>query len=160
MINLTAKYKISQFRLSSRSLLFQIAINEKELLYGDLPTKTFAQRLTKAKLLADVTQVQLAELTGLSKSAIDSIESGKRDNIKIDTLKKLITVLDEDILCNDYHRFILHQEENIKELINSYGFPTLLEKLSVHRSTLERYRDGKIKISRKMYYIICRDFLN
>ena len=141
-------------------MMFQFDINLSELLYSDLPTDTFAQRLTKAKLLADVTQVQLAELTGLSKSAIDSIESGKRDNITIDTLKKLLTVLDEDILCDDYYRFILHQEENIKDLINKYSFPTLLEKLNVHRSTLERYRDGKIKISQKMYYIICRNFLN
>lgn len=140
--------------------MFQIAINEKELLYGDLPEDTFAQRLTKAKLLADVTQVQLANLTGLSKSTIDELESGMRDNITVDTLKKLLTVLDEDILCDDYHKFILHQAENIKELINRHGFPALLEKLNVHRSTLERYRDGKIKISRKMYYIICRNFLN
>ena len=134
--------------------MFQFDINLSELLYSDLPTDTFAQRLTKAKLLADVTQIQLAKLTGLSKSAIDSIESGKRDNITIDTLKKLLTVLDEDILCDDYHKFILHQAENIKELINRHGFSALLEKLNVHRSTLERYRDGKIKISRKMYYII------
>ena len=140
--------------------MFQFDINLSELLYGDLPEDTFAQRLTKAKLLANVTQVQLAKLTGLSKSTIDELESGMRDNITIDTLKKLLTVLDEDILCDDYHRFILHQEENIKELINKFRFPTLLEKLNVHRSTLERYRDGKIKISRKMYYIICRNFLN
>lgn len=140
--------------------MFQFDINLSELLYGDLPTDTFAQRLTKAKLLADVTQVQLAKLTGLSKSTIDELESGMRDNITIDTLKKLLTVLDENLLCDDYNKFILHQEENIKELINSYGFPTLLEKLNVHRSTLERYRNGKIKISRKIYYIICRNFLN
>lgn len=139
--------------------MFQFDIILNNLLYGDLPNNTFSQRLTKAKLIANVTQIQLSKLTGLSKSTIDELECGMRDNINIDTLKKLLIVLDEDILCDDYYKFVLHQKNKMKKLINQYGFPTLLEKLNVHRSTLERYRDGKIKISRKNYYIICKNFL-
>lgn len=66
--------------------MFQIAIDLNVLLYGNLPTSTFAQRLKKAKFIAGLSQMDLVKLTGLSRSCINDLECGYRTNIKQDML--------------------------------------------------------------------------
>lgn len=132
----------------------QIAINENDLKYGELEENTLAQRLKKAKLLKGLTQEQLALSTGLSRSTINELEAGYRDNITIDTLLKLISVLDPQIICDDYLNYILTQEDNINALISLYGKTELCNLLKVHRSTLERWATGKYQLSKDKFKII------
>lgn len=134
--------------------MFQYAIDSNELKYNDLPVITFAQRLKKAKLIAGVSQKKLSKATNLSLSTINELEAGYRDNIKISTLNKLLTVLDKDILCDDYCIFILNQKLNIEKLLLKYSVKQLTELLNIHRSTIERWRDGKYQISRKQYELM------
>lgn len=122
-----------------------------ELLYTDLPCDTFAQRLKKAKLMAGFTQKSLAAATGLSLSTINELEAGYRDTISRDTLLKLINVLDEKILCDDYCKFILNQTNNLSILLNTYTLKKLSQILSVHITTVERWFNGDFQISRKQY---------
>lgn len=131
-------------------MLNQIAINSNEMLYDNLPQNTFAQKLKKAKILKGFTQEKLSQLTGLSRSTINELEAGYRNNIKRDTLKRLQTVLG-DMILDDYLTYILHQEDNIKILINTYGINKLSQMLNIHRSTLERWRDGKYQIPRDKF---------
>lgn len=135
----------------------QIAINENDLKYGELEENTLAQRLKKAKLLKGLTQEQLALSTGLSRSTINELEAGYRDNITIDTLLKLISVLDPQIICDDYLNYILTQEDNINALISLYGKTELCNLLKVHRSTLERWATGKYQLPKDKFKII-REF--
>ena len=107
-------------------------------------------------MLKGLTQEQLAKATGLSRDTINALEAGYRDNIKRDTLLKLIKVLDKDLICDDYYTFILDQEEHIKNLINIYGLYKLSNSLHVHRSTIERWRDGKCQVKRKYYDLISK----
>lgn len=133
-------------------MLFQTAIiSETELFNNDLPENTFALRFKKAKMLKGLTQDQLAKATGLNRGTISELEAGYRENITRETLVKLLSVLDKDLICDDYLNFILNQEEHIKTLINSYGLTSLCTLLHVHRSTIERWRDGKYQIKREMY---------
>lgn len=132
----------------------QIAINENYLKYGELEENTLAQRLKKAKLLKGLTQEQLALIAGLSRSTINELEAGYRDNITRDTLIKLISVLDSQIICDDYLNYILNQEDNINNLISLYGKTELCNLLKVHRSTLERWANGKYQLPRDKYTLI------
>lgn len=132
----------------------QIAINENDLKYGDLEENTLAQRLKKAKLLKGLTQEQLALNTGLSRSTINELEAGYRDNITRDTLLKLISVLDPQIICDDYLNYILTQEDNINALISLYGKTELCNLLKVHRCTLERWANGKYQLPKDKFKII------
>lgn len=134
--------------------LSQIAINENKLNYGDLEENTFAQRLKKAKMLKGLTQVELSLRTGLSRATICELEAGYRDNITRDTLCKLISVLDPEIICNEYYKYILTQEKNIKNLILLYGKTKLSKLLNVHRSTLERWANGKYQLPKNKYELI------
>ena len=61
--------------------MFQIAIDINKLLYNDLPVGSLSARLKKAKLLLNLTQKELATLTGLSRATINEIEAGCRENI-------------------------------------------------------------------------------
>lgn len=94
-------------------MLYQFDIDLNKLLYADLPCDTFAQGLKKAKLMSGFTQKTLAATTGLSLSTINELDDGYRNSIYIDTLIKLLGVLDKDLLCDDYCLFILDQEKNI-----------------------------------------------
>jgi len=134
--------------------MFEIDINLNTLLYDDLPTETFANRITKAKLYANISQEKLSESTGLSRSTVNELEAGYRDTPTKDTLLKLLTVLDKNILCDDYCNFILDQENIIKQLISLYGIKELSNKLNVHRTTIERWRDGKNQINRNYYNLL------
>lgn len=136
-------------------MLVQFDIDLSELLYNDLPSDTFAQRLSKAKIIAGFSQRTLSEATGLSQSTINELEAGYRDNITKDTLLKLISVLDKEILCDGYCNFILNQENEIKKLIDICSIKNLSNLLHLHRSTIEKWRDGKYQVSRKQYNEIC-----
>ena len=125
-----------------------------ELLYAHLPCDTFAQRLKKAKLMAGFSQKTLAAATGLSLSTINELEAGYRDSISRDSLIKLLSVLDKDVLCDDYCLFILEQEKNVQELIEKDGVDKICDCLKVHRSTLERWKNFKCQINRGNYLLI------
>lgn len=136
-------------------MLVQFDIDIKDLFYSDLPSDTFAQRLSKAKNIASLSQRTLSEATGLSRSTINELEAGYRDNITKNTLLKLLTVLDKEILCDEYCNFILNQENEIKKLIDLYSIKNLSNLLHLHRSIIEKWRDGKYQVSRKQYNNIC-----
>ena len=74
----------------------------RSLLYSDLSESSFNNKFKKAKLISGLTQQKLSKLTGLSRSTINDLERGSRNNISRDTLLKLIKVLDKNILCDDY----------------------------------------------------------
>ena len=139
-------------------MLGEFDIDLNELLYSNLPIETFANRITKAKLYADISQEQLSKLTGLSRATVNELEAGYRDTPTKDTLLKLLTVLDKNILCDDYCNFILDQENIIKQLISTYGIKELFNRINVHRSTIERWRDGKNQIKRNYYNLLKEHF--
>lgn len=139
-------------------MLGKFDTNLNELLYSDLPEDTFANRITKAKLMVDISQEKLYKTVGLSKATITELEAGYRDTPTKDTLLKLLTILDKNILCDDYCNFILDQENNMKHLISLYGIKELSNKLNVHRSTIERWRYGKNQINRYYYNFLEKYF--
>ena len=128
-----------------------MAFNINTLIGYDLPCDTFAQRLKKARIMAGLSQRELAETTHLSRATINDYEVGNLDNISKDTLLKLINVLDEDILCDHYCRFILNQADNLKTLLNTYTLKKLSEILSVNITTVKRWFSSEYQISRKQY---------
>ena len=129
-------------------MMFEFDININTLFYSDIKCTTLHDRYQKAKLLSGFTQKELCKLTGLSQSTINDF--GKKD-FTVSTLKKLLTILNKNILCDDYCNFILNQGYNMKKLINKYGIKKLSALLCVHRSTIERYRDEKYQIKISMY---------
>lgn len=135
--------------------MFQIAININESKYSDLKCDTLAERLKKAKLMAGFSQRTLANATGLNLSTISALESNSRDNITINTLLKLLRVLDRNVLCDDYCNYILNQKNEFKKLLHIYSINDLAEILNVHRTTVERLRDEKYQISREQFKLIC-----
>lgn len=134
--------------------MFQIAIDINELLYDDLPIQTFADRLKKAKAIKGISQKELADLTGISRSCINELEAGYRDNISICTLNKLISVLDKNILCDDYLNFVLNQQQYINEAIDKKGITNLCKYIKSHHSTVYRWRDNKNKIPYNKYILL------
>ena len=131
--------------------MFKFDMNLSQLLYCDLPIDTFANRITKAKLYVGASQEELSKLTGLSRSTVNDLESGYRNEITKNTLLKLLMVLDSNILCDDYCNFILNQKDNMQILIKKYTIKGLSSKLNISRSTIERWRDDKYQIKREMY---------
>lgn len=86
-----------------------------------MPCNNLAQRPKKARMLTGMSQVELAKEVGISRSVLNEVEAGYRDKILRPTLLKLLTVLDKDIVCDDYYRFVLEQEEKLKLLVEKYG---------------------------------------
>ncbi|WP_368254974.1 helix-turn-helix domain-containing protein, partial [Clostridium paraputrificum] len=121
-------------------------MNINNLLYDDMPIDTLSDRIKKAKLVAGLTQKELVKLTGLSRSTINELEAGYRDNITRETLLKLISVLDKDIICDDYLSYILNQERNINLLINTYGIEKLSSILECHHSAIYRWKVFKYQL--------------
>ena len=132
--------------------MFQIAIDINKLLYNDLPVGSLSARLKKAKLLLNLTQKELATLTGLSRATINEIEAGCRENISRATLIKLISVLDKDIICDDYLNFILKQEDNINNAISKFGVKKLSYLLNCDPTTIYRWRNFKFQVPKKSTY--------
>ncbi|WP_139376112.1 hypothetical protein [Clostridium oryzae] len=52
---------------------------------------------------------------------------------------KLLTVLDKDILCDDYYRFVLEQEEKLKLLVEKCGLRKLARMIGIGASSLDRW---------------------
>ena len=100
------------------------------------------------------TQKTLAKETGLSLSTINELEAGYRDTVTLETFNRLLTVLDNDILCDDYYLYILNQEENMNDLLSKYGITKLCNMLKSHHSTVYRWIHGQYQITRKKYSII------
>ena len=151
---LYSNYKSSQFEPSRFCSLFQIAMKMNRLLYNDLPENTLAERFKKAKLISGLTQYQLSDLIGLSRSTINELECGYRDYITRETLLKLISVLDKDIICDDYLLYILNQEKNITFLIDQYGIIKLCTILKCHHSSIYRWKDFKFQLPKDKFEII------
>lgn len=126
--------------------------------YKDLSESTFALRFKKAKLYANMSQEQLASATNLSRSTINDLECGYREEISLDTLQKLLTVLDKKILCDDYCLFILNQREKMAELMTKYTVKELSTKLQVDRTTIYKYKDCKTQIKRETFKKIDKYF--
>lgn len=129
-------------------------MNLNELLYNDLPTTTFSERLKKAKLIKGVSQKQLAKMSNLDRSTLCELERGTRTNITRDTLLKLMSILDKNILCDEYYLYILNQEENITNLLHRYGIQKLCNILKCHHSSIYRWRDFRNQLPRDKFEII------
>lgn len=149
--SLFSKYDLSQFRKSHFCVVAQTTIKLNDLFFDDMKENTFSDRVKKARTYSGLTQQELAITTNLSRSTINDFECGYRDSISKDTLLKLLKVLDKNILCDDYCTFILNQKENIKKIIDEYTINKIIEVLHCHRSTVERYKDGKYQISRENF---------
>lgn len=105
-----------------------------------------------------MSQEQLASATNLSRSTINDLECGYREEISLDTLQKLLTVLDKKILCDDYCLFILNQREKMAELMTKYTVKELSTKLQVDRTTIYKYKDCKSQIKRETFKKIDKYF--
>lgn len=154
MSSLYLKYSYLQFSPSCFTTICQTTNYIHSLLYSDLSESSFNDKFKKAKLISGLTQIELSKLTGLSRSTINELERGSRDNISRDTLLKLIKILDKNILCDDYLLFILNQEENITNLLNKYGVGKLCAILECHHSSIYRWKVFKCQFPRSKYNII------
>ncbi|WP_139376110.1 helix-turn-helix transcriptional regulator [Clostridium oryzae] len=123
----------------------------KLLQFADMPCNNLAQRPKKARMLTGMSQVELAKEVGISRSVLNEVEAGYRDKILRPTLLKLLTVLDKDIVCDDYYRFVLEQEEKLKLLVEKYGLRKLARMIGVDASSLEHWKRGDYQISRKYF---------
>lgn len=132
-------------------MLVEFDIDINTLIGYDLPCDTFAQRLKKARILAGLSQIELAEAASLSRATINDYETGYLDSISKDTLLKLINVLDKEILCDDYCIFILNQTDNLNILLNKYTLKEISKNLEVHITTVERWYNEQYQISRRQY---------
>mgnify|MGYP000189812021 CR=1 FL=1 len=109
------------------------------------------ERVKLCRKIKGLSQMQLANISGLDRSTINEIEMNHNHNIKLETLIKLMRVLDNEILLDEYCKFILNQKEVIKNLIYKFGKEYLCNILGVHRSTLERWGSGKYKVKRRVF---------
>lgn len=98
--------------------------------------------------------MELSELTGLSRSTINDLESGRRYVLQRDTLLNLTKYLDENVIRDNYHMYVLYQGSHISALIDLYGISMLSNALKVHHSTLYRWRDCKYTLPFDKYKII------
>ncbi len=57
-----------------------------------LEPKTLAEIIRKHRKEAGLTQLQLAEMAGIGKTAVFDIEKGK-ETVQLDTLRKILSVL-------------------------------------------------------------------
>ncbi|WP_079428129.1 helix-turn-helix domain-containing protein [Clostridium oryzae] len=135
-------------------MVVQIATNWKLLQFADMPCNNLAQRLKKARMLTGMSQVELANKIGISRSVLNEVEAGYRDKILRPTLLKLLTVLDKDILCDDYYLFVLEQEKKLKPLVEKYGLRKLARMIGVDPSSLDHWKRGDYQISRKCFEIL------
>ena len=97
---------------------------------------TLKENIVKYREIKGLSQMQLAKICGLDRS----------------------TIYDE-LLLDDYCKFILNQQEEIKKLIDRFGKVFLCNTLKVHRSTLERWESGKYQVKREVFEKIKRYYL-
>ncbi len=136
------------------SMMFEIAINWNELQYDYLPCNSFPERLKKARLLKGLSKANLARLSHVSRETIVALETGERESVKKSTLLRLLNVLDENVLCDDYCYYILDQENNIKELFSNYKINNLSKFLKTRVSVMEHWTDSTYQVSRWQYELI------
>ncbi|WP_079428518.1 helix-turn-helix domain-containing protein [Clostridium oryzae] len=129
-------------------MVVQIATNWKLLQYADIPCNNLSERLKKARMMTGLSQVELAKKIGISRSVLNEVEAGYRDKILRPTLLKLLTVLDKEILCDDYYMFVLEQEEKLKLLVEKYGLRKLARIIGIDASSLDHWKRGDYQISR------------
>ncbi|OPJ55703.1 helix-turn-helix protein [Clostridium oryzae] len=99
-------------------------------------------------MMTGLSQVELAKKIGISRSVLNEVEAGYRDKILRPTLLKLLTVLDKEILCDDYYMFVLEQEEKLKLLVEKYGLRKLARIIGIDASSLDHWKRGDYQISR------------
>ena len=100
-------------------MMFKTAKNITDIEEYRIVNKELLERIKIARKIKGLSQIQLAKISGLDRSSINEIERNPNHNIKLDTLRKLMTVLDNEILLDDYCKFILNQQEVIQnQLIN------------------------------------------
>ena len=120
---------------------------------------TLQENIVKYRQIKGLSQMKLAKICGLDRNTIYVIERKADHNIKLETLKKLMAVIDHELLLDDYCKFILNQQEEIKKLIDRFGKMFLCNTLKVHRSTLERWESGKYQVKREIFEKINRYYL-
>ena len=81
--------------------------------YSDLPEDTFGQRLKKLRLIKGLSQYDLSELTGLQRGMIASYEL-EQFYPTIDSINKISSTLDINILCKDGYSNFLLRSNNFK----------------------------------------------
>ena len=123
-----------------------------------MPENTFAERLKKARLLANLSQFELSKLSCLSRSTINDLECNYRDELTLDTLNKLLNILDKNVLCDEYCLFILNQKENIDNLMNKYSVNEICKNLNIQKSTLYRWKNTEYQVKRK-YFLQIKNML-
>lgn len=109
--------------------------------YSDFPEATFGQRLKKLRLSMGLSQYELGNKTGMQHSMIGSYE---RDEFypTLDSINKLSTVLDINILCCDgYSKFLLE----------SYTFKDRLFKWRLENNLTKRDAAKALDISERGY---------
>lgn len=121
-------------------------IENYKIEFMDMP-----ERVKICRKIKGLSQIQLADISSLDRSTINEIEMNPNHNIKLETLRKLMTVLDNEILLDDYSKFIINQQEVIQNLIDKFGKEYLCNILGVHRSTLERWGSGKYQVKRRVF---------
>jgi len=86
--------------------------------YSDLPEDTFGQRLKKLRLSKGLSQYELGNKVDMQHSMIGSYE---RDEFypTLDSINKLSTILDINILCKEgYAKFLLESSTFKDKLFN------------------------------------------
>lgn len=131
--------------------MVKTAKNITEMYINKIYKDNFQYNVRKYREIKGLSQIQLAEISGLDRSTINEIENKNNHNIKLETLKKLMIVFKDENLLDDYCRFILNQKEEIKNLINKFGKDYLCNTLRVHRSTLERWGSGKYQVKKERF---------
>ena len=121
-----------------------------------MPCNNLVERLKKARLLTGLSQEELAKKVGISRSVLNDVEAGYRDKILRPTLLKLLTVLNKDILCDDYYLFVLEQEKKSKPLVEKYVLRKLARMIGVDASSLDHWKRGDYQISRRYYEILSK----
>lgn len=176
LLNKSSNEKKSHFRPTNTSTLdknaifdipddtFDYEIAGKHVFVG--PTvinkdSTMAERFLAARIKAKLTPLQLHEKSGVSCHCFRDIELGVRDSIHITNLKKLLKVLDEEILLDEYLRFILYKQEDcFKKLLGKYDESELSGKFKCKTSTIRSWACGRYRIKRSTFEILKKEYPN
>lgn len=97
--------------------------------YSNLPEDTFGQRLKKLRLLKELSQYELANKVGIKHGMIASYEIDQFYP-SLDSINKLSTVLDIDILCCEGYSNFLINSINFKDKLISWRLENNLTKRS------------------------------
>lgn len=111
----------------------------------------FSNDIAKYRKIKDLSQKEFAKFVGVHSSTINSIENDREHKIKVETVKKILEVIEDENILDDYCRFILNQKAEMEKLIQQYGKYYICNTLAVHRSTLERWGRGKYQITREIF---------